>query len=88
MEENNEISWVHLPLYSSLTEHVLLAGAPKSVLGINIIITVLFLINFNFWYILFLTVPLQFFCIYLSQNDAQFFDCYSIYVGKDDYYST
>lgn len=87
MEENN-FSWISLPMYSSLTERVLLLGAPKSVLAINIVVSLLCITNFHFWYILLISIPLQFFCAYLSEDDAWFFDAYGIYLGKDKYYST
>ncbi|WP_298595475.1 VirB3 family type IV secretion system protein [uncultured Mitsuokella sp.] len=82
------LSMTHLPLYQSLTEHPLFAGAPKSVLLVLAVVSILFIVNFNFFYILLITLPLYFLCVYLAQSDAQFFDCYSNYVTKDSYYST
>ncbi len=85
---DSNTSWTDLPLFSSLTDQILLYGTPRMVLMINILITMIFIVNFDFYYIILITVPLQFFCIYLTKGDPQFFDTYFKYVGKQNYYST
>lgn len=89
MGNNNDgFSMTHLPLFQALTEHVLLAGVPKSVLALLVCVTFLFIAFFGFFYIALLTVPLYLMCIYMAEGDAQFFDCYTTYITKEDYYST
>ena len=86
MGEN--VSWDHLPFFRGLTEHILVMGAPRSVLVLNGMITFLFIMWFHFLYILILTVIVHCVCVYISKDDAQFFDCVSKYVSKKNYYST
>lgn len=89
MEESNDgYSMTHLPLYQSLTEHILFAGAPTSVMVVLAIVTLLFVAMFQFYYIVAITGPLYFLSVYLAEDDAQSFDCYLIYKTKNDYYST
>lgn len=87
-EDGTEISWYHLPFYRSLTVYILFLGAPRNVLIMNAIITFMFVMYFHFFYILIFTVLAHFLCIYLVQEDKQFFDCLSAYMRKDSYYST
>lgn len=83
-----EISWYHLPFYRSLTVYILFLGAPRNVLIMNGVMTFMFVMYFHFLYILIFTVLVHFLCIYLVQEDKQFFDCLSSYMRKDSYYST
>ena len=81
-------SWDALPLFSSLTEFVLVYGAPRIVLVANLVISLIFIVNFGFWYILGITGALQFLSMYISKDDALFFDCYLVYLPKKSYYSS
>ena len=81
-------SWFELPFYRSLTEQILLLGAPKPALLINGLVGFLFIINFRFWYIIPLTILIHFGCIYVAKNDAQFVDCLQAYNSKKNYYCT
>ncbi|MBR2216055.1 MAG: VirB3 family type IV secretion system protein [Selenomonadaceae bacterium] len=85
---DERISWDHLPLYRGLTEHVLVLGAPRSVLVANAAITFIFIMEFHFLYFLIFTVLLHFLCVYISRDDAQFFDCLCQYIKRKNYYST
>lgn len=88
MDEGKTASWYHLPFYRALTEHILFLGAPRSVLVVNGIATFMFVMYFHFLYILILSVALHLLCIYISQDDAQFFDCFWKYLSRKNYYST
>lgn len=89
MEETNDgYSMTNLPLYQSLTEHVLFAGAPTSVLVVLGLVTLLFVAMFQFYYIVAITGPLYVLSVYLATDDPQAFDLYLIYKTKDDYYCT
>lgn len=85
---DENISWTHLPVYRSLTENILVLGVPRSAMILNGAVGAFFLLYFSFYYILLLNVGFHVLCRYLSQDDAQFFDCFNIYIYKDTYYST
>ena len=87
---NEQCNMTHLPLFQSLTEHVLFAGVPMQALMILGAISFLFIVFFGFFYILFVTVPIYFVLVAFTQKDAQFFDCYDRYRDKEkqDYYAT
>ena len=82
------VPWQELPFYLSLSEQLLLLGAPKPVLAINGLVAFLFIVNLNFYWIVPLNILVHFGCIYLARNDQQFFDCLRAYIPKKDYYST
>jgi type IV secretion system protein TrbD len=88
MSEDKSTPWFELPFYRSMSEQILLLGAPKSVLIANGFVLLLFIVDFNFWYIIPISVLVHFSCIYLSKNDDQFFDCLREYVNKKNYYNT
>lgn len=87
---NKEIpAGFQLPLYRSLTEQILLAGAPKNVIVFNAMIGAFFLMTLHFIWILPFNVLIYFGSIYCtSQIDEQFFACLLRYIRKKDYYST
>ena len=86
--ESEGYSMTSLPLFQALTEHMLLANVPKEVLITLGLISVAFLYFFAFFYIFLITGPLYLAAIYLTSEDAQFFDCYRAYVEKKEYYCT
>jgi len=86
--ESESYSMTTLPLFQALTEHMLLANVPKEVLIVLGAISLAFLYFFAFFYIFFITGPLYLLAIYLTSEDAQFFDCYRAYVDKNNYYCT
>ncbi len=87
-QSNNSLPWYQLPFYTSLSEQILLMGAPKSVLILNALICILFIVDFGFFYIIPITILMHFGCIYLSKNDQQFFDALREYIHKKNYYCT
>ena len=86
--ESEGYSMTSLPLFQALTEHMLLANVPKEVLIVLAAISLAFIYFFSFFYIFFITGPLYMLAIYLTSEDAQFFDCYRAYVEKKNYYCT
>jgi len=80
--------WYELPFYRSLSEQILLLGAPKSILIINGLLMLIFIVDFNFFLIIPINLLIHFGCIYLSKNDDQFFDCLRVYIRKKNYYCT
>lgn len=86
--EIENIPWQQLPFHRSLSEQILLLGAPKSILIINGMVLLLFIVDFHFWPIIPMSLIVHFGCIYLSKNDEQFFDCLKSYIHKKNYYCT
>ena len=84
----NNVSWDHLPFYRALTEYILVLGTPRNVIIMNGFITFMFVMYFHFLYIIVLTVVVHCACVYISKDDAQFFDCAGRYFSKKNYYST
>lgn len=84
--ESDGYSMTTLPLFQALTEHMLLANVPKEVLIVLAAISLAFIYFFAFFYIFLITGALYLAAIYLTSEDAQFFDCYRAYVEKKDYY--
>lgn len=77
-----------LPLYRSLTEKLLLAGAPKNVIVINAMLAAIFIIPFSFFWILPINLLVYSGSIYFTQKDDHFFECLVRYVRKKDFYCT
>ena len=86
--QEGAVSWYNLPFYRSLTEEILFMGAPRNVIILNGIVSFMFVMYFHFVYILLLSVAVHALCVYLAKDDAQFFDCLSQYIYKENYYST
>lgn len=77
-----------LPLYRSLTEQLLIAGAPASIIVWNAALLGIFVMSlFSFWIIPF-NLVIHFGAIYVTRQDNQFFDCLLKYMKKKDYYCT
>ena len=87
-KELENIAWQELPFYRSLSERILLLGAPKPILILNGMILVLFIVDFHFWPIIPVSLAVHFLCIYVSKNDDQFFECLRSYIHKKKYYCT
>lgn len=78
----------HLPLFRSLTEQALLAGAPASVMVFNVAAAAIFILTFHFFYVIPLHIVIHIVAVYLSRIDAQFFECLARYVKQKHYYCT
>ena len=89
-EKRKEISWTHLPLFRSLTEYILFMGVPRNCLIYNFGAAIFVMLTFGlaYWYLLIASVLIHFVFRHLSQEDAQFFECFNNYTYKRDYYST
>lgn len=77
-----------LPLFRSLTEQVLFAGAPRIVIAGNCMILAFFVISMHFFWIIPLNIIVHFGAIYLTKYDDQFFECLLGYIRKSNYYTT
>ena len=88
MSELEKYPWYVLPFYRSLSEQILLLGAPKEILMANGILMLLFIVDLGFYMIIPINILLHFGCIYVSKNDEQFFDCLREYRKKKNYYCT
>jgi type IV secretory pathway VirB3-like protein len=77
-----------LPLYRSLTEPILLAGAPPIMIVFNFMIMAIFLFSFHFIWILPLNAAIHFGVIYITKQDPQAFDCLIAYLHQKSQYNT
>ena len=77
-----------LPLYRSLTEQILIAGAPKSVIVVNSMVMAIFILSLHFFWILPLNLIIHYGAIYLTKQDDQLFDCLLKYTRSKNYYCT
>ena len=84
----NSNSWFYLPFYRSLSIKVLLCGAPREIIGLNILVGILFIVNFHAWKILIVCALFHLICVYVCRSDDQMFDCLKMYIRKKSYYST
>lgn len=88
-KENEEaISWWELGFSRGLTEPALLMGVPKMIVIGNIIVAIIFIMNFGFWPILFVTAGIHIAAVAVCKSDNQFFDCLQSYRAKKNYYGT
>jgi type IV secretion system protein VirB3 len=88
MSEENIPTGFRLPLYRSLTEQILMAGAPKSVIVLNGTVMAFFILSMHFFWIVPLNIVVHFGAIYLTKKDDQLFDCLKVYIHKKNYYCT
>ncbi len=86
--QKEEVAGYSLPLFRSLTQKILMAGAPKNVIIGNLTLLAFFALSLHFFWIIPLNLAVHFLAIYLTKRDEQFFDCLRIYIKKKDYYST
>lgn len=84
---NGEDSVFELPLYRSLTEQLLVAGAPRSIIVFNFCIATVFIMALHFLWIVPLNIAIHFGAVYVSRSDDQFFDVLRRYVNKKHNYS-
>ena len=65
-----------LPLYRSLTEVVLMAGAPKGLIVLNGSLMAFFIISMHFFYIIPINILIHLGAIFLTKQDDRFFEQY------------
>ncbi len=87
-DDKKTLPWYDLPFYRSLTEKILMFGAPRGVILANALVAVLFLMDFHFWQIIPICIVVHCGCIYVCKSDDQFFDALRSYISKKNYYST
>ena len=81
-------TWQQLPMFRSLTEEILLVGAPKPLIVLNTAVAAVFILTFHFFYILLLNLAVHMVAVSLSKKDGQFFDCLLMYIRQKNYYGT
>ncbi len=77
-----------LPLYRSLTEPILFAGAPRPVIVLNLVVMFIFLISLHFIWIVPLNLAIHFGAIYITKQDPQAFECLLVYLHQKKTYNT
>jgi type IV secretion system protein TrbD len=86
-EEDNPLGF-RLPLYRSLTEQILIVGAPKSVIVVNGMVMAIFILSLHSFWIIPLNIIIHFGAIFLTKLDDQIFDCLLKYIRNKNYYCT
>lgn len=74
------------PLYKSLTQQILLLGAPRRVVILNFAIAAILLLSFKTLYVLPLNLVIHIGAVYITKFDEQFFDCLHRYLSKKSFY--
>lgn len=87
MEDMRDSGGVELPLYRALTEQLLVAGAPRSMIVLNFCIATVFIMALHFLWIIPLNIIIHCGAAYVSKSDDQFFDAFRRYINKKHYYS-
>jgi len=77
-----------LALFKSMTEQLLMAGAPRSVVVLNGTMAVILIFILHAWYIFPFNLIVHFGAVHLTGKDDQFFDCIKRYIHKKSYYCT
>lgn len=88
METEKENGGSVLPLYRALTQQLLVAGAPRSIIVFNFCIAAIFIMALHFIWIIPLNIAIHCGAVYVSKSDDQFFDAFRRYLHKQHYYST
>ncbi|WP_423794203.1 VirB3 family type IV secretion system protein [Megamonas hypermegale] len=74
------------PLYKSLTQQILLCGAPRKIIIFNIAFAALCFLTFKVYYLLIVNIAIHFISAYITKFDDQFFDCLHRYLSKKKFY--
>ena len=77
-----------IPLHKSLTEKILIMGAPREMTIINGTLGAAFGLGLRSWYIVPICLVFQMVAAALTKRDPQFFDCFRRHIKQRKYYST
>lgn len=87
MDKQTVANGYDVPLHRSLTEKILLAGAPREIVLMNCGLLVMFIFILHFLYIIPFCLAIHLAAVYTTKYDAQFFDCFLAYLKTKKYYS-
>lgn len=87
MPENKNDGF-EVPIHRSLTEPILMMGAPRSLVYGNIFLGVLLVFILGMWQVIFLNFLIHFIAVLLTKKDPQFLGVFIRYCKKKDYYHT
>ena len=76
-----------LPLFSALTEPVLLMGAPLFMIVFNICVAGIFVLSFHFFRVIPLNIAIHAATIYVTRQDADAFECLRSYMQQGRTYN-
>ncbi|WP_037355179.1 VirB3 family type IV secretion system protein [Selenomonas sp. FC4001] len=76
-----------LPLFSALTEPVLLMGAPPFMIVFNICVAGVFVLSFHFFWVIPLNIAIHAATIYVTKQDADAFECLRSYMQQGRTYN-
>lgn len=88
MNEDEFPPGFQLPLFRALTEQDLMSGVPRKVMVLNGMMFLILVFVLHSWWIIPLNILVHLGAMALTKQDEQFFDCFSRYVKKKNYYGT
>ncbi|WP_371367802.1 hypothetical protein SRRS_16080 [Sporomusa rhizae] len=74
------------PLFRALTGQLLVAGAPRGMIVLNICLASIFLMALHIPWIVPVNLLIHLSAVYLTKKDEQFFDILRRYLHKKTYY--
>lgn len=84
MDEKKEL--LLFPLLKSLTQQILLCGAPRKIIILNTMFAFLFILSFKTFYLIPINLIIHCLSVYITKFDEQFFDCLHRYLSKKKFY--
>lgn len=82
------IEGFEIPLHRSLTEQILIGGAPRTIVYLNGTLAAAFGGFLNSWYVVPICLITHMAAVALTKKDPQFFDCLVRHIKHKSYYST
>lgn len=77
-----------IPLHKSLTEKILVMGAPREITLLNGTFGAAFGLGLHSWYVVPFCLVFQSLAVWATKQDPQFFDCFRRHIKQRKYYST
>lgn len=74
------------PLFRALTGQLLIAGAPRGMIVLNMCLAAIFLMALHIPWIVPVNLLIHLSAVYLTKEDEQFFDILRRYLHKKSYY--
>lgn len=74
------------PLFRAFTGQLLVAGAPRGMIVLNICLAAIFLLALHIPWIVPVNLLIHLSAVYLTKEDEQFFDILRRYLHKKSYY--
>ena len=86
MEENNIPEGYYVPIHRSLTEKMLMAGAPRDFVFANGILGFAIGVISGAYPVLLVSIFAHIIAVAFTKKDPQFFDCVKMHIKEKNYY--